>query len=512
MYQQPKTRRFLLLVAFLLSVCADNNIARAETVAQQPSLAISDEKLDQIDALLTQYTQKKMFSGQILIAEGDHHLLRKDYGYADWDLKTPFDKDAIFRIGSLTKQFTAAAILRLEEQGQLSTDDPLSKFIPELSPAILGYKGAPVRLHHLLTHTSGIPSASFGNTLGNREIPFTNVTEALLEKSLSRAPGSEYHYLNLGYVLLGEVIRRLSGKTYEQFLRETFFIPLSMTNTGIKVDATQRKSVAKGHLSTLIAIRPSIGNMGNIIKGEHDLDIGSSGSVFSTINDMEKWIDALRKGKVLSETSKKKMLTPNLENYGFGWVVRPIKGQESATLVRHNGAISPLGYYANVSWNWSINRELKVIVLQNLDLSTAAYEVYANVERLLAGAEPVEPENPLGYINGLALMLTLKLHLILFGAGLLWDCFKKKYRSKLLVISSQLMSLASVFLFYGLSSDWITITVAGVAPLAAAYLLYKWRHLPSRNRQSKKEPILALVNLTLAVVFVKMGVELLIVL
>ena len=478
--------RFCLLSLLLSLVVPPASVPAAPSMEGSPGpgelYPLSEGAVRQIDRLLDGYGEAEIFSGEILIALGDRRVHHEQYGYRSWKERLPLTQNAIYKIGSLTKQFTAAAILRLEETGRIGTQDPLGDHVPELPGALLRSKGAPVTLHHLLTHTSGIPDVDYGNQLGRRELVFSHVLDALSTASLDHEPGAEYHYNSVGYVLLGEVIRRRSGLTYEAFLRREFFDPLGMKDTGIRLSAEQRKRFAPGQISTGVNVRASKALLGNMIAGECDWDLGASGSIFSTAADLDRWISALQKGEVLGEASLRKMVTPELHNYGYGWVVRLFKGSEEEPIVWHNGALSPLGYKADVGW---LPRSgLRIILLANLDETSIATNAFENVERIIAGSRPFPPERGGRLFRGVAFVFWAKLHLLFAFANVVWYLAVKRYEAAATFYSSLAALLALVFFFVAYSIDRYAIGLIVITVLLAIHGVRRWRGLPLTNRST----------------------------
>ena len=228
----------------------------------------------------------------VLVAKDGNVLYRKGFGYADIKNKIPVTPDTKFRIGSVTKQFTAAAILKLQENNLLSVNDKLSKFIPDFP------RGDEVTIHQLLTHTSGIHSYT------GKDDFIDKVTKTISPDSLVNLikkdpydfnPGEKWQYNNSGYFLLGYIISKVSGKPYAQYLKETFFDPLHMENTGIHYAGIKLENEAKGYSR-------------NNNKYEEALNwdmswAGGAGAIYSTVDDLLKWNQALYGGKVLNEKS-----------------------------------------------------------------------------------------------------------------------------------------------------------------------------------------------------------------
>ncbi len=238
-----------------------------------------------------------------------------------------------FRIGSITKQFTAAAILKLAEAGKLSLTDPLAKYFPDIPNA------KEITLHQLLTHTSGIHS--FTDRPGFLQQVPRPTTPAKLIKSMQGdtpdfAPGKGFHYNNSAYFLAGEIVAKVSGKSFGAYLEETFFKPLVMQSTGIYDNANPPPRAAKGYEVTDGVAKPAL---------EWDMSwAGGAGALYSTAEDLFKWSEALHNGKVLNAESYKAMTTPvtlpeGVEGmrYGYGLVMGELGGLPS---IDHSGGLN----------------------------------------------------------------------------------------------------------------------------------------------------------------------------
>jgi CubicO group peptidase (beta-lactamase class C family) len=292
----------------------------------------------------------------VLVAKDGKILYKKGFGYADIESKTLVSADTKFRIGSITKQFTASAILKLQEEGRLQVTDKLSKYIPDFP------RGGEVTLHHLLTHTSGIHSYTGKEDFLKRVL--TSVTnEELLTYFKSDPydfnPGDQYRYNNSGYFLLGYIIEKVTGKSYGQHLKETFFDPLNMTNTGVHASTLTLTNEAKGYTKEGTYTRSLNWDMSWA---------GGAGALYSTVEDLYRWNEAVFNGKVLSEKSLKAAFTPLVlnngttpseGNYGYGWVFANYRGQE---IIQHGGGLH--GFISQLSRFPEEN--LTVVMLTNV--------------------------------------------------------------------------------------------------------------------------------------------------
>lgn len=297
------------------------------SAASSGSVEVSKETVARIDRYLNRAVENG-YSGSVLIALNGKILLEKGYGFADSENKVPFTAGTIFDIGSITKQFTAACILKLEMQGKLSTGDPITKFfdsVPEDKTSIT--------LHHLLTHTAGLV-----DSLGADEewIGRDEYMKAALNSKLFHAPG-KFSYSNVGYSVLAAVVEKVTGTEYEQFLLEQLLKPAGMNETGYRLPAWNKARMAIGYQN-----RKRWGttfDQSNYSKGV-TWHLKGNGGIHSTAGDLYLWSRALRGTKLLSQSAKEKYFAPHVsiqqdESYGYGW--RVFKNQRGETVINHNG-------------------------------------------------------------------------------------------------------------------------------------------------------------------------------
>jgi CubicO group peptidase (beta-lactamase class C family) len=269
------------------------------------------------------------FSGALLVEEGGEVVINKGYGLAVRSNNIPNTADTVFSVGSLTKQFTAAGIMKLEMMGKLNTEDRLDKYfedVPEDKRAIT--------LHHLLTHTSGVVDAVGPDY---QELEREDLVKKVFAEPLLHPPGEEFAYSNAGYSLLAAVIEKVSGQKYEEFMREKLWLPAGMEFTGYRLPDWEKKDLAHWY-------RGEKDNGIPLDKPYPYWNLVGNGGVLSTTSDMLKWHHALLGDKILSPAVKKKMFTPFLNEYGYGWdVIRDERG----LLIQHDGG-STLGNSAEM--------------------------------------------------------------------------------------------------------------------------------------------------------------------
>ena len=310
----------------------------------------AQEIAPKLDEYMSALAKQSRFSGSVLVARDGKVILSKGYGLAnvEWDIpNTPQTK---FRLGSITKQFTAASILLLQERGKLSVQDPICKYFTDCPSA-----WSEITLHHLLTHTGGVPNyTSFPDFLKTMPIRVTvdELIARFKDKPLDFKPGEKWNYSNSGYELLGYVIEKLSGQTYEQFLQENIFGPLRMTSSGYD------------HYDRIIKQRATgYSRQGNNLVNSAYLDMTipyAAGSLYSTVEDLNLWNQSLFGGKLLAAKSLEAMLTPDKNNYAYGLIVNQ---QFNRKIVNHGGGIN--GF--STSLTYFPDDKLTIVVLRNSD-------------------------------------------------------------------------------------------------------------------------------------------------
>lgn len=318
-----------------------------------PSIA-QDGAADRIDTFLANLVDQDLFSGSVLVARDGEILLSEGYGMAnrDWDIANTADTK--FRIGSITKQFTAMSILLLQEAGKLTIHDPICTYIEDCPEA-----WAEVTIEHLLTHTSGIPSLTdFPDYLQFsivRTTPQATI-QRFSDKPLDFQPGAEWYYSNSGYILLGYIIQEVSGQSYQNFLRDNIFEPLALTGTGYDDDRRIVKNRAVGYEnSTRVA---------SFI----DMTVPySAGSLYSTVGDLYTWIQALVNGEVVPEAALDDMWEASVPipdepdvTYAYGLISYTI---ENHAVIGHDGGIN--GFSATLAY--FPDDKITIIALSNME-------------------------------------------------------------------------------------------------------------------------------------------------
>lgn len=313
----------------------------------------------EIDRIANSWSTGKGFMGTVLAARADRVVLEKGYGFANLEWDVPNVPAARFRLGSITKQFTATAVLQLVAAGKLQIDDPISTYLPETPDA---WKN--VRIHHLLNHTSGIVSYTGlpeFSTPRLRRVPLTPLEIVMLskDKPLEFQPGEGYKYNNTGYVLLGYIIEKVSGQKYDAYVKEHIFQPLNMKDSGYDWTRPLSLKRASGY-----GYNPQTKEFQNADFLDMSLP-HAAGSLYSTAHDLYLWDRALNAGKVLNKELLTKMLTPGRSNYGYGWV---IDKSEYGTRYGHGGGING---FSTMIFRYP-DKDAVVIVLSNVENGDAA--------------------------------------------------------------------------------------------------------------------------------------------
>ncbi|MFH1145032.1 MAG: serine hydrolase domain-containing protein [Candidatus Eisenbacteria bacterium] len=353
-----------LVVASLLGTAGIVLSAGAGAVA-----GAGDSLQAAVDAYLLPVVEPDLISGTVLIARDGETLMARGYGLANREYAQPNVPETKFRLGSLSKQFTAAGILVLEQQGRLSVGDSLARFYPDFPHA------DQITLHQLLTHTSGLRNYTARADYEEKQgLPWTidEVIAWFADDSLAAAPGERFLYANTNYVLLAGVIEHATGQSYEEFLRSVLFEPAGMHDTGLD-----------SHMK-ILPLRAS----GFVSFGEEILHtpyrdmpfMSGAGSLYSTALDLFRWDQALYTDAILSSASKEKMFTAHAPNYGYGWFIEERDGHR---VVSHRGEIN--GFI--VSLDRYLDDRLVVITLFNFE-SVFARRAIRGLCDLALGKEP----------------------------------------------------------------------------------------------------------------------------
>ena len=311
---------------------------------------------DKVDDFVKAQMEKQHLPGVSIVVIKDAKIVKMEgYGLANIELNVPARPETVYKIGSVSKQFIAAGIMLLIEEGKVSLDDNVGKFL-EGTPE----SWKPITIRHLLTHTSGIVREAPGFD------PLKIQTDADVIKTayslpLRFTPGEKYEYCNVGYFTLAEIISKVSGKPWGDFLNERVFTPLGMTATRTTTVTDLVPNRANGY----------VWRNGKMQNATIFLALRPSGAFLSTVIDLAKWDEALNNGKLLKRSTLEQMWTPLKLNdgkshpYGFGWQLEPVNGHKQ---VNHGGSLP--GFRAQLAR--FIDDKVTVVVLTNGDNADAA--------------------------------------------------------------------------------------------------------------------------------------------
>lgn len=347
---------------------------------------------NRIDAYVLPYVQSNNFSGAILIARAGKVLVRKGYGMANFELAIPNTPETVFHVASISKSFTAAAVILLEQRGLLKTSDPLNKFISDYP------HGKEITVHHLLVHTSGIPNVNSFPDYDFKSLYAHSLDEIISwfkHKSLEMKPGERYSYSNSNYNLLAKIIEIVSGQSYGEFLQENIFEPLGMNNTDH--DDDPGSLIPRRALGYMPARAQDLENAPPLV---WSIKTGN-GSIYTTVDDLYQWDRTLYGDKLLCQASRQKIFTDYGQGVGYGWFIRKDKPHHYAINGRAPGFSSNLERFAD--------DDVCIIIASNLYSSlthTMAEDLNAIVfgeerqARIPAAPVKIEPSILEDYVGG----------------------------------------------------------------------------------------------------------------
>jgi CubicO group peptidase (beta-lactamase class C family) len=322
-------------------------VAQSQAVhAAQPSDALGRA----IDSYLNEIVGAGWFQGAVLVARRGTVIFSKGYGLADAARGIPNTAQTRFRLASLTKQFTAMAIMILQAHGRLDVRDSICAHLADCPDA-----WRPITIHNLLTHTSGLPNyTDFGDYEATQMLPATpdELVARFRDQPLLFPPGTQYMYENSDYVLLGQIIERVSGQSYGDFLRAAIFEPLGMRDSGVDPGA--------GGEGQAIGYRVA----GELAPALDTSTLFAAGSLYSTVEDLYRWDQALYTTKLLPKPLLDAMWTPFMRDYGYGWWIATFNGHRE---ISHPGLIDGFAtLYARYP-----DDQVTVIVLSNISATDA---------------------------------------------------------------------------------------------------------------------------------------------
>lgn len=364
--------QFLVLVLFLVAVAfaAPRSEARPTPPGEQEVASRAEE-------YMAARVRRDRFSGSVLIARDGKVLFSRGFGMANLEHDVPNTPDTRFRLASITKQFTAMAVLILQERGKLDVTDPVRKYLPD-APAAWDA----ITVEHLLTHTSGIPNyTSFPDFLKTLPVRVTlpGLIGKFKDKPLDFKPGEKYQYSNSGYIVLGQIIEKASGQPYATFLKEAIFDPLDMKDSGYDLAQPILKHRASGYVRRLGVLLTHCDYV--------DMSIPhAAGALYSTVTDLVRWDQALSTEKLVPRKRLEAMFTPRKSNYGYGWIIDQALGRKRYL---HAGGI--MGFATMIER--FPEEKVLVVALSNVEKSPVG-SICTDLAAIALGARYVVPRTP----------------------------------------------------------------------------------------------------------------------
>jgi len=302
------------------------------------NVSYGQAKVVKLDKLISAYAEFGKFNGSVLIAEKGKVIYKKGFGLADMEWNVPNQPGTKFRLGSITKQFTSMLIMQLVEQGKLKLDVPISTYLPDYPKK----SGEIITIHHLLTHSSGIPNITsfrgFSKDISRNSYSPLQLVNLFADSTLQFKPGERNSYSNSGYMLLGYIIEKVTGKSYEQVLQENIFTPLNMKNSGYDHSAPLLKNRARGYEKN-----------GRLYVNANFIDMSvpyAAGALYSTVEDLYLWNQALYSNKLLRKENMELLFTKHIAAgggyYGYGWNIYDMhlgNTAERMAAIGHGGGI-----------------------------------------------------------------------------------------------------------------------------------------------------------------------------
>jgi CubicO group peptidase (beta-lactamase class C family) len=340
---------------------------------QSPIIKENKEIKKNLEEYLNAAAQNRNFHGSVLVEKDGKIILAKGYGMADYENSIPNTPSTRFGIASMTKQFTSMAIMQLYEKGKLKLDDKLAKYFPDFP------RGDEITIHHLLTHTSGI--TNYTNlpeywSIDPENVDVTTIINLFKDKPLEFNPGEAWNYSNSGYLLLGVIVEKVTGKSLESYLQKNIFIPLKMKNTGVVYKKDKKMIDTVGYVGYL-DIEP-------IDDALTLKTLYGAGFLYSTIEDLYLWDRALYTCKLVSKKTMDIIFTPHVDtkligNYGYGWVMQ---GEGSDKEIYHDGSL--LGFSSIISRY--VERNTGIIILSNNNYSGSnVFKIKDDINSILIG-------------------------------------------------------------------------------------------------------------------------------
>ncbi|GGE62334.1 serine hydrolase domain-containing protein [Priestia taiwanensis] len=327
---------------------------------------------ERINNWIDSYDRNSYLKGSILVASNEMLLVNKGFGMANIEYNVPNEPTTKYRIGSISKSFTAMAIFQLHEKGKLHIDDYIAQYLPHYP------NGHQITIYHCLTHSSGIPNYTgfpdFWSYTMRLPLSLPQLIETFKDRGVEFAPGSKFAYSNSGYALLTSIIEVVSGRTYPEYIQENICEPLGMKNTGCDNGKKIIPNLAAGYSFWEEMIYPAHADL--------SFPLGAYG-LYSTTEDLFIWDYALKTSHLLSKDLTEKMLTPSLTPYASGWMVSKVLGRKC---MYHWGDISG---FSSIFLRF-VSEQLTIIFLSNVNM-TPAMPLMKDLAKVIFGEDVMLP-------------------------------------------------------------------------------------------------------------------------
>lgn len=366
--------------------CLKRTILIAVCVAVFASIVTGQGKAREIETLLTSYNELGQFNGAVLVAENNKVIYKKGFGLANFEWHIPNTADTKFRIGSITKSFTAVLLFQLIENGQLKLDGKVSEYLPEFPKT----KGDKITINHLLTHRAGLRDVSdfprsgsnFPAITAKINAGFVNTEELVKfigEYDLLFEPGTAFRYSNDGYIVLGRIIEKITGKPFETVLKDNILTPFDMKNSGMAYPNNVLKNKAYGYDQTFYGFENAA-----------QISVTSASGMYSTVDDLNLFSRALQTTKLIPENSKRIMFGVSTDVV-YGWKVRKFKDDKGVekTITITDGSLP--GYTSIMLQEVEANR-LFILLINTRQMTHRIGDIYSALSNILNGKPYSQPK------------------------------------------------------------------------------------------------------------------------
>ncbi|MBI1937220.1 MAG: serine hydrolase [Ignavibacteriales bacterium] len=358
------------------------------------TVLLAQTTAEKIDHLIFQYNENRLFNGSALVSDNFETIFKNGYGLANMEWNLPNTPDTKFRLGSVTKQFTSMLIMQLVEKGKIKLDGKITDYLPYYRKDT----GDKITIELLLTHSSGIPSYTshedFGEKVSRKFYKPDDFVKEYCSGDLEFEPGSQFLYNNSGYFILGAIIEKVTGITYEEALKKNILEPLGMKDTGYDWSEAIVSKRAAGYDKTF-----------SDYKNTSYVDMSlpySAGSLYSTVEDLLIWDKALQTDKLLSNKWKEELFKPRADAFGgkyaFGWILQKKKiGSEEFDVITHGGSINGFN-----TINYIIPKKGQAVILFSNASAAPLNEMTDKIIGILNGEEVKPPLKSLAnYLHGI---------------------------------------------------------------------------------------------------------------